>query len=113
MDVTLIESAQLWNADAYWQSGHCPWTVFAYPASLADDRRLPRDSESARYLAALIAAGAKIGVWYFPANETVYFACPFEERDRIQSIVNEFERRGTFPKNFARDHCEDLFHLST
>src|SRR5205823_4531076 len=104
---------QLWNAEAYWKSGRHPWTIFAYPASLADERRLPCDRESVRYLEALLASGAKVGVWHFPENQTLYFACPFEEKERVQSIVNELEWQGTFPKSFSRDHCDYLFRLAS
>jgi hypothetical protein len=113
VDAKGVNVAQLWDADAYLASGKCPWTIFAYPASLADERHLPSDGESVRYLAALLAAGARVGVWYLPASQTVYFACPIEEKDRIESVVNELEQRGEFPENFARDHCEHLFQSAS
>src|SRR5687767_4414886 len=106
MDAKALNLTQLWNAEAYWISGRCPWTIFAYPASLADEQLLPRDEESVRYLSALIAAGAQVGIWHFSANQTVYFACPYEEKERVGSIVNELEREGAFPRDFARDRCE-------
>jgi hypothetical protein len=106
MDAPALE---LWNANAYLESGKYPWTIFAYPESLADDRHLPRDRESMRYLAALLAAGARVGVWHYPANQTVYFACPLEEMEHIRAVVEELEKLGTFPKSFASEHCEQLF----
>src|SRR5262245_52300753 len=112
MEAKAINVAQLWNADAYMESGKCPWTIFAYRATLADERHLPRDGESLRYLAALLAAGAPVGVWYYPANQTVYFACPYEEKERVGAIVDDLERQSAFPKNFAVDHCEHLFRLA-
>jgi len=112
MDASCIDMAQLWNAEAYLNGGKGPWTIFAYPASLADERMLPRDDESVRYLATLLNAGARVGVWYYPASRTVYFVCPFEERERLQFICDDLERNGTFPKNFSRDHCEYLFRLA-
>jgi len=104
-----LDLSRLWNADGYSQSGKRPWTIFADPASLADERHLPRDCESLRFLEAFLAAGARVGVWYLPANQTVYFACPFEEKERVRAIISDLEQRRMFPKNFARDHCEILF----
>jgi hypothetical protein len=113
VDAKALDLTQLWNAEAYWNSGRCPWTIFAYPALLADQQLLPRDEESVRYLRALVAAGAQVGIWRCSANDTVYFACSFEEKERVASIVNELEREGAFPKHFARDHCEHLFRLTS
>ena len=113
MDTKPLNLTQLWNAEAYRNSGRCPWTIFAYPTSLADEQLLPRDEESVRYLRALIAAGAQVGIWHFPAIQTIYFACPYEEKERAGSIVNELEREGAFTKGFARDHSERLFRLAS
>jgi len=107
-----LDLDKLWNAAAYRESGRSPWTIFAYPASLADDWLLPRDEESLRYLAALLAAGAPVGLWHFPENQTVYLACPFEEKERVQEIVAALEIKGEFPVGFARDHCNRLFSPS-
>jgi hypothetical protein len=111
MSLASFDRAALWDAETYYRGGQYPWTIFAYPVALADERRLPRDEESVRYLAALLAAGAVVGIWYFPASETVYFACPFEERERIDQIVEGLERQGLFPKNFAANRTNYLFSL--
>lgn len=104
-----FDLATLWDAEAYYRGGQIPWTIFAYPVALANERQLPRDDESVRYLAALLAAGAVVGIWYFPVNQTVYFACPFEERERVDQIVDGLERMGLFPNNFATNRTNYLF----
>jgi hypothetical protein len=94
-----INIDDLWNADAYRLAGDCPWTIFAYPASLADAQRLPRDEDAKRFLAELHGRGLRVGIWVHPGTaDTIYFACPYEERERVHNAIEELERQGTFPR---------------
>ncbi len=43
MSSVAIRFNLLFDADADYQSGNCPWTFFAYPTSLAVERGLPPD----------------------------------------------------------------------
>jgi len=74
----------LFDADAYYRSGCCPWTFFAYPTSLADDRGLPPDDEACGLLAQLQQYGVEVAVWVNGiVNNTTYFACRLEDRYRL------------------------------
>ena len=86
------------------------WTIFAYPAQLADEAGLPQDAEARRYLAALQSRGLPVAVWRYPQiPDTVYFACPIEEHLRVYEATLELERQGEFPTEFASRKCEELF----
>ena len=107
-----INTEELWDAEAYYRSGKIPWTIFAYPVSLADSQRLPRDDEARRYLSTLHSLGLPVGIWDFAKqNGTIYFACPGEERDRVHAAIDELEQEGVFPPRFASQKCEAMFSL--
>jgi hypothetical protein len=90
------------------------WTIFAYPARLADENGLPKDAEARRYLAALQSRGLPVSVWRYPQiPDTVYFACPFEDHLRVYAATQELERQGEFPAGFASRKCEELFARMT
>lgn len=109
----LINVDDLWNADAYWRSGILPWTIFAYPSGLADSQRLPLDEEARRYLAELLGHGIRVGIWEHPdVADAIYFACPFEDRDRVDLAIMQLERLNRFTPGFAAQHCKYLFDTS-
>lgn len=104
-----INVDNLWNAE---EGGKMPWTIFAYPASLADSQRLPHDEEARQFLARLLELGLRVGVWArSDLDGTCYFACPFEDRDRVYSAIKGLERSGEFPPDFANQRTEYLFSL--
>jgi hypothetical protein len=68
------------NAEEYYRSGDCPWTFFAYPTILADDRGLPPDDEARELLAHLQNRGLEVAIWVNGiANDTTYFACRMKD----------------------------------
>ena len=102
------------DLDAYWQAGSVPWTVFAYPASLVDADGLPLDDEAKRYLQELRSRGCRVNVWQHPEIQgTIYFACPYEDRDTVHAEIEGLERQGVFPVDFASTRCEALFALAS
>ena len=108
-----IDVSELWDADASWKEGRSPWTIFAYPRSLADAQCLPFDLEARRFLAELQSLGLRVGVWAHPEIPgTVYFVCPFGEKERIARAISELERLGTFPPGFPSRHSEHLFSIA-
>lgn len=110
---TSFDFDRLWDADAYARGSRGPWTIFAFPVHWADERWLPRDDEARRFLAALLARGLQIGIWRHPRiDDTVYFACPYEERERVEAVVQELERAGEFAPRFAAERTEYLFSKS-
>jgi hypothetical protein len=40
--------------------------------------------------------------------DTVFFVCPYESRDDLQSIVKGLEQQGRLPKGFLAERCERL-----
>jgi hypothetical protein len=93
--------------------GKMPWTIFAYPCSLADAQQLPRDDEAKRFLAELQSLGLRVGVWAHPnIKDTIFFACPYEDRLVVHSAIEELERQGRFPPNFPARRTDHLFSLA-
>lgn len=114
MSDSSIDLGLLWDADAYARSGPMPWTIFAYPVRWADERRLPRDREAVRYLSSLRARGVSVGVWEHPRiADTIYFACPYEERERVAAVIAALEGAGEFAPGFAAERTEYLFATMT
>ncbi len=63
MATGFVDFGKLFDADAYWRAGHCPWTFFAYPTSLADEQGLPPDVDAKGLLADLQRRGLQVGIW--------------------------------------------------
>lgn len=104
----------LFDADAYWRSGKCPYTIFAYPASLADAQRLPLDEVARHFLAKLQGLEIRVGIWAIPdVANTIYFACPYEDRERIHAAIKELERQSPFGPGFCATRSEYLFSSVT
>lgn len=100
------------DADAYWRSGNCPWTFFAFPRALADDAGLPPDEDAKRLLAALQGRGIPVGTWVHPfVDDTAYFACPKEAIGALNDALSALEDRGEFDKGFCANRTEYLFSL--
>lgn len=109
----LINTDSLWDADRYWRSGKMPWTIFAYPANLADGRRLPPDDQAIKYLATLQQHGIRVGIWAHPDQpQTIYFACPYEDRFAVDEVVKELEQLPGFGPDFLSRSCEKLFAMA-
>ena len=102
----------LFNADEYHRSGRCPWTFFAYPTTLADDRGLPPDDEVCELLTQLQRRGIDVAVWINAiANDTTYFACRKEDMDRLHDAMQHLEAQGIIEKDFCLARSERLFAL--
>ena len=86
MDAKALNLTQLWNAQDYQNSGRCPWTIFAYPASLADEQLLPRDEESIRYLRALIGAGRRSAFGTFSQIKPFTSRAPMRRRSKLRQL---------------------------
>jgi hypothetical protein len=110
MNSDSIRFDMLFDADAYYRSGCCPWTFFAYPTSLADDRGLPPDDEACGLLAQLQQHGVEVAVWVNGiANDTTYFACRKEDRYRLDDALRELETQGIITEDFYLSRTERLF----
>ncbi|MBC7821631.1 MAG: hypothetical protein IAG10_32495 [Planctomycetaceae bacterium] len=112
MVVGSIDVDKLFDADAYWRAGDCPWTFFAFPTSLADEHGLPLDDDAKRLLAELQCRGIQVGIWADAiAENTTYFACPKEDIQRVNAAVAELEEQSVIEKGFCAKHSEHLFSL--
>lgn len=111
--VTRIEdNDKLFDADEYWRSGNCPWTIFAFPTSLADEHGLPPDDDVKRLFAELRSRGIQVGTWANAIVEnTTYFACPKEDIQLVKNAVAELEEQGAFEEGFLARRSEHLFSL--
>jgi hypothetical protein len=100
----------LFDADEYHRSGFCPWTFFAYPTSLADDRGLPPDNEACDFLGCLQERGIDVAIWVNGiAEDTTYFACRKEDIQRLNGVIQELEDCGDIEKGFCTERTERLF----
>lgn len=100
----------LFDASEHWRSGQCPWTFFAYPTSLADDRGLPPNDDACRLLATLQDHGIDVAIWSNgPTEDTTYFACRQEDLQRLHEVLLELEACGLIEKDFLRNRSERLF----
>jgi len=107
-----VDVDKLFDADAYWRAGNCPWTFFAFPTSLADEHGLPPDVDARRLLAELQSRGIQVGIWANAiAENTTYFACPKEDIQRVDNAVTELEEHGEFENGFCAKRSEHLFSL--
>jgi len=104
------EFESLFNAGEYYRSGRCPWTFFAYPTKLADDRGLPPDDEACGLLTLLQRRGIDVAVWTNGiVNDTTYFACRQEDVHRLQDALRQLETRGIIESDFCLARSERLF----
>jgi len=112
MDTGSIQFGLLFDADEYRRAGHCPWTFFAYPSSLGDDRGLPPDADACRLLGELQGRGIAVSIWINGiGNGTTYFACRKGDIQLLNDTLSDLESRGLFEKDFFRKRSEQLFLL--
>ena len=106
----LISFDMLFDAEEYYQTENCPWTFFAYPTSLADDRGLPPDTGACKLLSHVQSCGIDVAIWVSAiAENTTYFACRKEDIQRLNDVLIELESSGTIEKNFCGIRSERLF----
>jgi len=110
MNADTIRFDKLFDADDYYRSGRCPWTFFAYPTILADDRGLPPDDEVCQLLTHLQGLGIPVAVWINGiANDTTYFACRKEDMHALHDALQQLESQGIIHKDFCLARSEQLF----
>lgn len=98
------------DANAYYRAGHIPWTFFAFPRVLADDRGWPSDDDAKRLITALQNLGIPVGPWDTSLTpDTVYLACPQEELGHLCKATHRLEKQGEFEKGFCAQRSEFLF----
>jgi len=112
MSADSVNFDTLFDADEYRQSGHFPWTFFAYPTTLADDRGLPPDETACRLLGEVQARGIGVAIWVNGiADNTTYFACKKDDIERLNDALGELENTDTFGENFCAKRSDELFAL--
>lgn len=100
----------LFDADAYYQTGNCPWTFFAYPTSLAAEQGLPPDAQACQLLVHLQQRDIDVAIWVNRiAEDTTYFACRKEDIQRLIDTLQELENTGIIEPNFCSCRSEYLF----
>ena len=105
-----IQFEKLFDADALNASGECPWTFFAYPKSLALANGLPPDAEVCELFGKIQSSGIDVAIWVSGLSEnTTHFACRYEDRHRLQEIVNVLESDPRFAENSLTERSEALF----
>lgn len=79
-----------WDANAYWKSGRCPHTFFAYPKSLADADDLPPDERARELLRELHLRGLRVGPFTnAPVDGTAYLACHQDDRSSVHDAIQD------------------------
>ena len=107
---TDVDVDALFDANALHRSGKCPWTIFAYPTAIARPNGLPPDYEVQMLLAELQKRGIPMAIWLNGIKEnTTYFACRPEDRDRVNETIIDLENQGILEKDFLADHSAQLF----
>jgi hypothetical protein len=100
----------LWNVNDYIRLGSIPWTFFAYPTSIAVEHGLPPDVEACKLLATIQANGIQVAIWVNKtAKDTTYFACPYEARHKLHTLIEDLEFSKAIEKDFCRQHSDRLF----
>lgn len=101
------------DADEYYRSGVCPWTFFAYPTSMADDRGLPPDDVACSILARIQERRIPVAIWANDmATDTTYLACRQEDMERLRQLLVELEDAGEVGKGYLEESSGRLFALS-
>jgi hypothetical protein len=114
MNTDTIQFDKLFDADEHYRSGRCPWTFFAYPTALADDRGLPPDDKACELLGHLQKRGIDVAVWIDGIeNDTNYFACRKEDMYILHDTLQQLESQGIIEKDFCLARSERLFALAT
>ena len=109
MNAGSIRFDKLFDADEYYRTGRCPWTFFAYPTALADDRGLPPDTEACELVVLLQESGIDVAIWVNGiANDLTYFACRKEDTYRLNDALQQLESQGTIEKDFCLIRTERL-----
>lgn len=114
MNPSPIQFDLLFDADEYHRSGFCPWTFFAYPTSMADERGLPPDVEACDFLARVQERGIDVAIWVNGiAENTTYFACRKNDVRRLNDVIRELEDCGEIRRGFCDETTERLFAASS
>ena len=110
MNSNLIKFDLLFDAVEHYRKGKCPWTFFAYPTSLADGDGLPPDRDACEILAHIQQRGIDVAIWANQIVEnTTYFACRHEDRQKLDDVLNELQSSGTIDSNFFGIRSERSF----
>ena len=110
MNSNSIRFDLLFDAEEYYRSGICPWTFFAYPTCLADEHGLPPDTKACELLSQVQERGIDVAIWMSAiAENTTYFACRIEDRQRLHDLLDELESSGIIESNFCGNRSELLF----
>lgn len=111
MNADEIKFEWLFDAGEYHRSGFCPWTFFAYPTILADERGLPPDDQACKLLARLQKRGIAVAIWVTGNVEdgTTYFAGRKEDLHRLHDAIQDLEDSGVIEKGFCNQGTERLF----
>ncbi len=100
----------LFDAEELHRSGSCPWTFFAWPTSLADERGLPPDADATRLLAELQQRGLDVAVWVNGlADDTSYFACRRDDRQKLDDLLDGLQAAGIIERGFLESRTHQLF----
>jgi hypothetical protein len=112
MNTDFVNLDLLFDADEYRRSGHCPWTFFAYPTTIAVDHGLPPDEDACQLLGEVQARGIEVAIWVDGiADNTTYFACKKDDIQRLHDALEELENSDSFGKDFCAKRSEELFAL--
>jgi hypothetical protein len=107
-----VNFAELFDAEALHRGGECPWTIFAYPTTIADSRGLPPDDDAQMLLAELQKRGIPMAIWISAiAENTTYFACRYADRNRVNDIIDELENLGMIEEDFLSKRSDYLFSI--
>ncbi|TWU44692.1 hypothetical protein Poly51_59610 [Rubripirellula tenax] len=113
MNPNTIRFDLLFDANEYHRSGFCPWTFFAYPTSMADERGLPPDNDACDFLARLQERGIDVAIWVNGiAEDTTYFACRKDDIQRLNDVIQALEDSGEIERGFCNQRTEQLFAAS-
>lgn len=113
MNPASIQFHLLFDADAEFRAGFCPWTFFAYPTRLADEKGLPPDDQACQLLSQLQRRGLDVAVWVNGiAEETSYFACRKRDMHRLNQVIQQLEDSGAIESDFCCKRSERLFAAS-
>ena len=99
----------LYDANAEDHLNETPWTILAYPTSIADRDRLPPDIDVQMLLGELQQRGIPIGVWNNEVTpDTTYVICHYHDRERVAQALTELEKAGIIEPGFLKERAEEL-----